>query len=174
MHLFCCMSTYPRVYSCMHAHCLRLCFVLLFLFFVLWVWRALWFVCMTCLFVVVMGERKVLRVSGSHGGNLWMMVSPTVTERGSVFHVGRLSQSLSRSLSLSLSLSRSCPRFRPRMHTHTHTTRSLSHTPHAAGSGSMATCDTGTSLCRHRHIISRYTRVLVWSGLELCCVLCCE
>ena len=100
------------------------------------------------LFVVVMGERKVLRVSGSHGGNLWMMVSPTVTERGSVFQVGRLSQSLS-------------------MHTHTHTTRSLTHTPHAAGSGSMATCDTGTSLCRHRHIISRYTSVLVWSSFAV-------
>ena len=108
-----------------------------------------------------MGERRVLPVSGRHGGNLWMMVSPTVTKEDKCFR-SAVSLSFSR-----CSLSVSCPRFRPR--THTHTTRSLSHTPHAAGSGSMATCDTGTSLCRHRHIISRYTRVLVWSSAVLCC-----
>jgi len=68
-----------------------------------------------------MGERKVLRVSGRHGGNLWMMVSPTVTERGSVFQVGRLSLALSL---LSLCL---LPSLSP-AHAHTHHSLSLTHT----------------------------------------------
>ena len=33
------------------------------------------------------GQKQSLRVNGQHGGNLWMMVSPTVEEKGSVFQV---------------------------------------------------------------------------------------